>query len=285
MSQHATNNHRATCHSCPHECALKPGQLGYCRARVATEDAVEPQSYGRITSLALDPIEKKPISRWMPGTTVLSLGGYGCNMRCPYCQNYSIAQVGEREVPWRAMLPDEVVDMALDLREQGCIGIAYTYNEPLTMWEFVRDTATLAHEAGLKNVLVSNGMASPNVLEQVAPLIDAANIDLKSLQAERYRRLGGDLATVQNTIATLAALDTCHLEVTTLAAPGYANTPEDIADITTWLANIDPNIPYHLSRFFPQYRMADATPTPHATMDELARVARRHMNDVILGNI
>lgn len=285
MSDTATTTNHVTCNSCPHECSLKPGQLGYCRARVGGEGAIVPQSYGRITSLALDPIEKKPIARWMPGTTVLSLGGYGCNMRCPFCQNYSIAQVGEREVPWRPAEPSEIVGMALDAKQYRCIGIAYTYNEPLTMWEFVRDTGTLAHEAGLKNVLVSNGMASPEVLEQVAPLIDAANIDLKCFTEEGYRSLGGNLETVKRTIETLAALDTCHLEVTTLVVPGFNDAPEEIDALTAWLAGIDPDIPYHLSRFFPQYRMADSYPTPTATMHEMAGVARRHLSDVMLGNM
>ena len=158
----------ATCTTCPHGCDLTLGKLGLCRSRRGGEDGVIAEGYGRITSLALDPIEKKPIARWRSGTTVLSLGSYGCNMRCPFCQNASIAQVGADEVSWRVVTPQEVVDAAVDLADRRCIGIAYTYNEPLVNWEFLRDTGMLAHEAGLVNVLVSNGMATQSVLGEVA---------------------------------------------------------------------------------------------------------------------
>ena len=283
---------RITCGVCPHACTLSPGQVGYCRARVAPAAGEEPgefgtlpQSYGRITSLALDPMEKKPISRWNPGTTVLSLGGYGCTMRCPFCQNDSIAQVGEDGVRWYGVTPEQLVRQALDLRRRRCIGIAYTYNEPLAAFEFVRDTANLAREAGLVNVLVSNGMVNAGPLAEVAPLMDAANIDLKCFTEEGYRRLGGNLAAVQHTIETLVATGTCHVEVTTLVVPGLNDTPAEIEALTSWLASLSPDIPYHLSRFFPHFKMADARPTPLATMHELAAVARTHMHDVIFGNM
>ena len=287
-------NTRVTCGVCPHACSLAPEQVGYCRARVAPaagegETAAPfgtlPQNYGRVTSLALDPIEKKPISRWRPHTTVLSLGSYGCTMRCPFCQNDSIAQVGEGGVRWLDVSPEQLVEQALDLRRRRCIGIAYTYNEPLASWEFVRDTARQAREAGLANVLVSNGMVNPGPLSEVAPLIDAANIDLKCFTAEGYRRLGGDLATVQRTIETLFAGGTCHVEVTTLIVPGLNDSPEEIDALTAWLARLSPDIPYHMSRFFPHFKMADAHPTPLSTMHALADVARARMHDVILGNM
>ena len=283
---------RITCGICPHACALAPGQVGYCRARVAPgvgDDAAPfgtvPQNYGRVTSLALDPIEKKPISRWHPGTTVLSLGSYGCTMRCPFCQNDSIAQVGADGVRWLDLTPEQLVEQALVLRKRRCIGIAYTYNEPLAGWEFVRDTAVLARQAGLVNVLVSNGMVNAGPLTEVAPLMDAANIDLKCFTQEGYRRLGGDLAAVQRTIETLFATGNCHLEVTTLVVPGLNDTPEEIDALTAWLADLSPDIPYHLSRFFPHFKMADARPTPLATMHALADVARTRMHEVLLGNM
>ena len=274
-----------TCTTCPHACTLKPGQYGLCRSRRANDEAVFPEGYGRITSLALDPIEKKPISCWKPGTTVLSLGSYGCNMRCPFCQNASIAQVGPDEVPWRTVSPEWVVQQALDLADRRCIGIAYTYNEPLVNGEFLRDTGTLAHEAGLVNVLVSNGMASADALAETAPLIDAANIDLKCFTDEGYRRLGGDLSAVKRTIETLAALPTCHVEVTTLVVPGLSDDDAQVEAMARWLVSLDPQIPYHLSRFFPQYRMADAQPTPLRTMRHLHEVASRHLPTVLLGNM
>ena len=275
----------ATCTTCPHACEPAPGKLGLCRQRRASESCVEPEGYGRITSLALDPIEKKPISCWRPGTTVLSLGGYGCNMRCPFCQNASIAQAGPDDVPWRSVEPAWLVDQARDLASRGCIGSAYTYNEPLVNWEFLRDTATLAHDAGLVNVLVSNGMATPAVMEQVAPLVDAANIDLKCFTEQGYAGLGGHLPTVKRTIEQLAALPTCHLEVTTLVVPGLSDDDAQVDAMARWLAGIDPGIPYHLSRFFPMHRMADARPTPLHTMRHLRDVAQRHLPIVLLGNM
>ncbi|MBR3258599.1 MAG: radical SAM protein, partial [Eggerthellaceae bacterium] len=181
--------------------------------------------------------------------------------------------------------PEQLVKQALDLRKRRCIGIAYTYNEPLASFEFVRDTANLAREAGLVNVLVSNGMVNAEPLAEVAPLVDAANIDLKCFTEEGYRRLGGNLAAVQHTIETLVATGTCHVEVTTLVVPGLNDTPAEIEALTSWLASLSPDIPYHLSRFFPHFKMADARPTPLATMHELAAVARTHMHDVIFGNM
>jgi len=276
---------RVTCDACPHACSLAPGKVGYCRARAFDGKAIVSESYGRLTSLALDPIEKKPIARWNPGTTVLSLGSYGCTMRCPFCQNDSIAQAGADDVQWFSTTPQRIVQRASDLRYRGCIGIAYTYNEPLAGWEFVRDTARLAHEAGLKNVLVSNGMVNAGPLAEVAPLIDAANIDLKCFTEEGYRSLGGDLVAVKSTIETLAHLETCHLEVTTLLVPGLNDSPEEIDGLCTWLESLDPRIPYHLSRLYPNFKMMDARPTPTTTMRQLAAIARKHMETVLLGNM
>lgn len=273
------------CTTCPHACQLAEGQLGLCRARRAQGGEVVAESYGRVTSVALDPIEKKPIARWRPGATVLSLGSYGCNMRCPFCQNVSIAQAGAADVAWREVSPQQVVDTALELADERCIGIAYTYNEPLVSWEFLRDTATLAHEAGLVNVLVSNGMAGAEVLAEVAPLVDAANIDLKCFTEDGYRSLGGNLQAVKRTIQVLAAAPGCHLEVTTLVVPGLSDDDAQVEAMARWLAELDPDITYHLTRFFPQHQMRDARPTPLATMRRLAVVAERHLPYVLLGNV
>jgi pyruvate formate lyase activating enzyme len=273
------------CTTCPHACCLNEGFYGLCRSRCGSHDEVVPQGYGRITSLALDPIEKKPIARWRGGTTVLSLGSYGCNMNCPFCQNASIAHAGPDDVAWREMTPDEVVAMALDLRGRRCIGVAYTYNEPLVNWEFLRDTAVLAHEAELVNVLVSNGMANEAVLDEVAPLIDAANIDLKCFTDEGYCSLGGDLSTVKHAIEVFSAQRSCHLEVTTLVVPGLSDDEAQVEAMARWLASLDTDITYHLTRFFPQHRMRDAAPTPIPVLYRLADIAERYLPHVVLGNI
>ena len=235
-----TPENAAVCPVCPHACRLKEGQRGFCQARVCRDGKIVSESYGRLTSIALDPIEKKPLSDFMPGTTVLSVGSYGCNLRCPFCQNWQISQTGEGGVPWKEVSPVELVASAQRLREEDPFvsGIAYTYNEPLVSWEYVRDCSVLAHQAGLKNILVSNGCANEPIIRELAPLIDAANIDLKGPSQKFYDNCAGDFATVQKTIEILAATPTCHLEVTTLIVPGMNDKDEDVESIAKWLSEI-----------------------------------------------
>ena len=274
----------AVCPICPHACALAEGQTGLCHGRVAEDGQVVDANYGRVTSLALDPIEKKPLARFRPGSKVLSVGSYGCNLRCPFCQNASIACAGERDVPWREIAPAELVDAAASLVTEGNIGLAFTYNEPLVGLEFVRDTGRLAHERGLTNVLVSNGYVNDGPLHEVAPLIDAANIDLKGFTQSFYDLVGGDLDTVKHTIEVLATTPTCHLEVTTLVIPGLNDSDQEIAEAAQWLASLDPSIPYHLTRFFPCHRLTDHPATPPETVHRLADIARRYLKYVYVGN-
>lgn len=277
---------KVRCDVCPRGCMLAPGATGACRARANVDGLVKPTGYGRVTSLAIDPVEKKPLARWMPGSTVLSLGGYGCNLRCPWCQNYSISQVGDNDVAWREVLPRELVDLAVRAHNQdsNMVGVAYTYNEPLVCWEYVRDCCELVREAGLSNVLVSAGCVNEHVALAIAPLIDAANIDLKSIRAQTYERLGGSLSAVQRTIELLAATPTCHVEVTTLVVPGVNDSEEEMDELAAWLASIDPRIVLHVTRFFPRWRMRNADPTPVALVYHLADVARAHLFHVYPGN-
>ena len=272
------------CGVCPHLCQLHEGELGLCRGRRARGGAVADENYGRVTSLALDPIEKKPLARFRPGSLVLSVGSYGCNMACPFCQNASIACAGPDDAPWRFMAPEELAAEAAALQPRGNIGVAFTYNEPLIGYEFVRDTGRLVHRAGLANVLVSNGMVNPGPLQELLPLIDAANIDLKGFTQEFYDRVQGDLACVKRTIAALAAAPGCHLEVTTLVIPGWNDDPAQIGAAAAWLASLDPSIVYHITRFFPCHRLADRLPTPVDTVRGLVEVARKHLPYVQAGN-
>ncbi len=274
------------CTTCPRGCLLAPGKAGLCRARKNVGGKVQATSYGRVTSIALDPVEKKPLARWKPGSKVLSLGSYGCNLRCPWCQNYGISQAGQDDVLWREVTPEYVVALAQQLRDEDprTVGIAYTYNEPLVSWEFVRDCGVLAHEAGLSNVLVSAGCVSQEVVREVAPLIDAANIDLKSFSAQTYESLGGSLECVQSTIRMLAQVPSCHLEVTTLVVPGVNDTDEEMDELSAWLAAVDADITLHVSRFFPNWHMRDRGPTAVARVYALADVARRHLAHVFTGN-
>lgn len=278
----------AICDVCPRHCHLGPGALGACRARRSLGGTVAPEGYGRVTSIALDPVEKKPLARFMPGTYVVSVGGYGCNLRCPFCQNWEISQAGEKDVRWREVMPDELVSLAAEARRRDprVLGIAYTYNEPLVCWEYVRDCARLAHEAGLVNVLVSNGCVEPGVLDGLTGLVDAANIDLKGFSDAFYDACGaapGSFSRVRATIERLAADPTCHLEVTTLVIPGMNDSEGEAEAIARWLAGLG-DVPYHVTRFFPCWRMADRPPTPVSTVRHLADVARRHLAHVFVGN-
>lgn len=280
----ARDDGRTTCLLCPHACTLAEGHVGRCRARGAHAGRIGAENYGRVTSIALDPIEKKPLAHFYPGSRVLSVGSYGCNLRCPFCQNASIAAAGEDNVTWRVVTPEGLVARAAAERLRGNIGIAYTYNEPFVGYEFVYDCAVLAHESDLVNVVVSNGMINEGPLREILPLIDAVNIDLKGFDQRFYDLVDGDFATVRTTIETMAACPTCHLEVTTLIVPGENDDERTIDAAAAWLASLDPDIPYHVSRFFPCHRMTDRPPTPVRTVRSLAEVARRHLHRVYTGN-
>ena len=282
------------CEVCPRHCRLAAGALGACHARRNVDGAVVPEGYGRLTSIALDPVEKKPLARFMPGTYVVSVGGYGCNLRCPFCQNWEISQASEKDVRWRQVSPENLVALTLDARERdgSVCGIAYTYNEPLITWEYVRDCARLAHEAGLVNVLVSNGCVEPAVIDGLEGLLDAANIDLKGFSDAFYDACGGApgaLACVRGTIERLAADARCHLEVTTLVVPGMNDDEDEMDELSGWLASLDggrgrETITHHVTRFFPRWRLTDRPATPVETVHRLAEVSRRHLAHVLVGN-
>lgn len=271
-----------TCSVCMHHCRLKPGQWGICQARKNEKGAVVCKSYGHVSSLALDPIEKKPLKRFHPGSKILSVGSYGCNLRCPFCQNHEISMTGPMEGAEDFLAPEELAGEALRCRARGNIGVAFTYNEPLSGWEYVRDTARLVKEAGMKNVLVTNGTASIWVLEELLPYIDAMNIDLKGFQEEYYRRLGGSLETVKAFISR-AARD-CHVELTTLIVPGENDRVSDMEREAAWIASVSEEIPLHVTRFFPQYRMQDRDATEVEQVYRLAETARGFLQHVYVGN-
>ena len=269
------------CEICPHACLLDEGQIGLCRARKNIDGVVFSINYGKITSIGLDPIEKKPLAKFMPGSRILSVGSFGCNLACPFCQNYGIAGCGE-EISSKTMLPYELVEMAVHMVPEGNIGIAYTYNEPLIGIEYVTDCGKLAHERGLKNVLVTNGYVNPEPLKNLLPLIDAMNIDLKGFTEEFYKKLGGHLEPVKHTIATAAK--SCHVEVTTLVIPGENDSESEMQALSSWLAEVDPNIPLHISRFFPRHLYWEKNPTPIETIHRLVQVASKNLACVYPGN-
>ena len=284
----------ARCDVCFHRCRIPEGGKGFCGARTCVNGKILPENYGKITGFALDPIEKKPLKRFFPGRMILSVGSYGCNLRCPFCQNHEISWSAEAmALSGRAetVSPQELVQAALQARSRGNIGLAFTYNEPLIGWEFVRDTAKLAHEAGLKNVLVTNGTAELPVLEALSPYIDAMNIDLKGFTEQYYSKiLGGDLATVKAFIAR--AVQMAHVELTTLVVPGENDSEEEIRAQAGWVSGltdaegrrIGPEIPLHISRFFPRFHMADRAATDVKQVYRLAAVAREKLKYVYTGN-
>ena len=269
------------CKLCFHRCVLDEGQVGLCRARANRGGKIFPLNYGRLTALALDPIEKKPLRRFHPGSVILSVGSFGCNLHCPFCQNAEIAAAGT-EIPTRFYSPEALVREAVRLRCRGNLGVAYTYNEPLVGYEYVRDCAGLVHEAGLCNVLVTNGTIAEGPWRALLGLLDAVNIDLKGFTEGWYRRLGGDLEVVKRAIALAAQV--CHVEVTTLIVPGENDSEEEMRALSGWLALLSPEIPLHVSRFFPRHHMAGRAPTPVETVYRLAAVAREKLLYVYTGN-
>ncbi len=272
------------CSVCPRGCRLSEGQRGFCRARVARGGAVVSESYGLLTALALDPIEKKPFARFMPGNTILSAGSYGCNMRCPFCQNHDISQTGAGGLGRLFhMPPAELVQKALSLAPQRNVGLAFTYNEPAVGYEYVRDASTLAKREGLVNAMVTNGWMTPATLDALLPAMDAFNIDLKCFTQEGYERLGGSLGDVKATIAAVAASG-AHLEVTTLVVTGLSDDEDEMDAEAAWLASLSPGIPLHVSRSFPRWNWDEAAPSVQKVR-ALADVARRHLHHVYTGNI
>ena len=277
---------KTICQVCMHHCALEPGQTGLCGARKNEDGEIICNNYGWITALVPDPIEKKPLRDYYPGSMVLSVGSYGCNLRCPFCQNHEISMMDKGEINVRDVSPGQLAEIALTWKRQketGNIGVAYTYNEPLVGWEFVRDTARLVREYGMLNVLVTNGTASQQVLEELLPWIDAMNIDLKGFREEYYRKLGGDLETVKAFIARAA--ESCHVELTTLIVPGENDSPEDMEAQAKWISSLCPSIPLHITRFFPQYRMKDREATDVEHLFRLAKTAGKYLENVYVGNV
>jgi pyruvate formate lyase activating enzyme len=269
---------RVACSLCPNACRIAEGGHGVCGVRANRGGVLELPFHGRVSAVSMDPIEKKPLYHFHPGSSILSVGFVGCSLRCGFCQNHHISQTTDAET--RPLSPSELVRTA---QERGSFAIAYTYSEPLVHMEYVLESARLARTAGLKNVLVSNGYVQEAPAEELIPLLDAANIDLKSFDPEFYRReTGGKLEEVKRFISQ-AAGRLC-LEVTTLIIPGHTDGAAQIEAIARFLASLDPEIPLHLSCYFPQYKYT-APPTRPETVMALAETARRHLQFVYPGNV
>lgn len=265
------------CHLCPHYCLIKEGKLGICRVRKNVGGRLESLNYGKISSYAYDPIEKKPLYHFSPGSHILSIGSFGCNLACSFCQNWQIAH--------QQALTMEIRDDDLMLlgKSKGSIGIAYTYNEPSIFYEYVYHTARLAKKHGLKNASITNGYINPEPLSKLLPYMDAMNIDLKAFTQGFYNKIcKGRLEPVKETIK-LAAKST-HVEVTTLIIEGENSSQDEMRNLAQWLAGVDKSIPLHLSKYSPQYKMK----TPETSYDvllEARRIAREYLDYVYIGNV
>jgi pyruvate formate lyase activating enzyme len=270
---------RIHCRLCPHECRIAEGKTGICRVRQHRAGVLYALTYSHVSSINLDPIEKKPLFHFYPGAWILSLGTLGCNLACSFCQNWEISQDA---VPTRTLTPEQAVEMAK--REPRNLGLAFTYNEPFIWYEYVYDTSRLARASDLKVVLVTNGYVNEEPLRELLPLIDAMNIDVKSYSDDFYRTLcKGKAAPVRRTVE-IAYASGCLIELTNLVIPGYNDAEDELQALVDWVAGIDPAIPLHFSRYHPAYKL-DAPPTPAATLERAYRIAKEKLKHVYLGNV
>ena len=268
------------CELCPHGCTLREGADGICRVRGVRDGELRALSYGAVASMAMDPIEKKPLYHYRPGSAILSVGGWGCNLRCTFCQNWTLSQQAARGSDRYA--PQSIVDAA---HKHASRGIAYTYNEPLVAFEFVEACAVSAREQGLFNVLVTNGFIEPGPAAELLPVIQALNIDLKSMDDAFYREYcGGSVAPVRR-FAVQARDAGCHVEITSLLIPGLNDSRADIAALAEWVCeNLGETTPLHLSAYRPQYKM-DVPATPSSLLLEAFKICRDCLPYVYLGNV
>lgn len=268
------------CFLCPHNCVIENGHFGKCNVRVHEEGKLFTINYGEVTSASLDPIEKKPLHYFKPSSQIFSVGSFGCNFTCSFCQNYSISQ----SVAKSEFIPKESLVKAI-LTTPNNIGVAFTYNEPSIWYEYVYDCSKLLKETdpSASVVLVTNGYISEEPLKQILPYVDAMNIDLKSFNSEYYKDLcGGSLQPVLKNIEIAAKV--CHVEITTLLVSGENDNLEEVEQIAKFLSNIDKDIPLHLSRYFPRYKLENS-PTDVDFMRKAEKVARGYLNKVSLGNV
>ena len=268
---------KVKCTLCPHSCVIPEGGKGICNIRENIDGELIAAGYGRTTSLAMDPIEKKPLFHFKPGSLILSVAPNGCNLKCRWCQNWQISQ---EVVPTRFIDPKLLVDIAI---RENSVGIAFTYTEPLIWFEYIIDVAKIGKPKGLSMVAVTNGYINPEPLNELLDYIDAMNIDLKAMDDEVYRKLiGGRLEPVLNTVRTSAKR--ILIEVTNLLIPGVNDSDDQIKRLVDFIADVDPKIPVHFSRYFPAWEF-NAPPTPVKTLLRAREIASEKLEYVYLGNV
>ncbi len=275
---------RVRCLLCPNNCVLRPGQLGPCRTRINEGGVLYTLAYGNPVAVHVDPIEKKPLAHFLPSSLTFSISTAGCNLSCKNCQNWEISQVTPRDLPFYELPPNQVVEEAI---KSGCQSIAYTYTDPTAFYEYTLDTARLARERGIKNVIVSAGYINPEPLHELAPYLDGANIDLKSFDDRIYRRLNsGRLLPVLETLKILKEHNV-WLEITNLVIPGYTDDMDMIRQMCRWLVdNGFEDNPLHFSRFQPSYKLQDVPPTPISTLERAIDIALEEgIKYPLIGNV
>ncbi len=291
-------DNKVRCRLCPHDCLIRPGNVGICYIRRNIDGVLRPLTYGRVSSVHLDPIEKKPLYFFHPGSTILSVGAVGCNLACQFCQNWQIAQprdlvkkgllVAEAPAPvveelTRPLPVEQLVALAETEKARGNIGVAFTYNEPFIWFEYVLEAAKALRARGLKMVLVTNGYVNEEPLVELLPFIDAMNIDIKAFSEDFYRRVGGSLAPVLRTAELANAA--CHIEITNLLITDLNTDPAQVRALVDWIADtLGPKTPLHISRYFPA-RRCQAPPTSPADLEAARRIAAGRLRSVILGNV
>jgi len=277
---------KAECFLCAHRCPIAPGRFGVCGVRQNREGKLFTHVYGEVIAAHIDPIEKKPLYHFLPGTTSFSIATIGCNFRCPFCQNWQISQAAKKEKErggGQALSPPEIVAAAV---RRGCRSISYTYTEPTIFFEYAYDTAKLAHEAGLANVFVTNGYMTAEALRAIRPYLDAANIDLKAFREETYKKVcGARLAPVLDSIRLAHELG-IWIEVTTLVVPGMNDGDEELRSIARFIASVSPDIPWHISRFHPDFKYTETPATPVETLRKAASLAKEAgLKFIYIGNV
>ncbi len=285
MSQEAMfyeklEDHRVRCVLCPHHCIIKPGHQGLCRTRINDDGKLIAHNYAQIASLALDPIEKKPLYHFYPGKNILSAGTFGCNFACSFCQNHLLVH---GDPATHTIEPQQLLQLAQKSKANSSIGVAFTYNEPTIWYEYIMDTAVLLKEEDLQVVMVTNGYIEPEPLKHLLPYVDAMNIDVKAFTEDFYRKLcKGGLRPVIETVEKAA--QRCHIELTSLIIPGENDDLNQLQQMARWIAGIDPHIPLHLSRYHPAYKM-DREATPAGILEQARQIASEYLKHVYVGNL
>lgn len=273
-------NNNIICQLCPHNCRIKKGSKGICGSRENISGELESINYAEISSFGLDPIEKKPLFHYKPGSYIASVGSFGCNFDCGFCQNYEIS----RNIPeTKNLMPEELVQFAASKKKDGNIGLAFTYNEPSIWYEYVLESAEGCQSNNMDVILVTNGYINKEPLKNIMPYINAMNIDLKAFNNEFYSNIcKGDLKKIMDTIEY--ANNFCHVEIATLLIGGYNDNNGEIRELAKWLASINPDIPLHLSRYHPAYRFT-IPPTPVESIFDCMKTAKEYLRYVYIGNV